>query len=219
MVPSSTVGRLHPASTPHFYTERSCYGCISSSSFFLQLSRRSFPSYGKLTCTCLRSSDLLVVSSENMPGRVDTLVDAGSKVNNVEFISDILDIGYRENNRAAPPFVPSYHPSDENGPSELDFEIYASNSMANYEPPPPSRIPFSAPFEDYYGEAVGVDYISREEKPANSLLRFFNSFNTRKGDDGGENTKKPLFTSGSLHMTDTAEGKPLFFGVDQTARC
>lgn len=151
---------------------------------------------------------MFIASLENMPGRVDTPVDAGIKVSSVEFIPDILDIRYRENNRAAPPVVPCYPPSDEDGPTDFDFEIYASNSMANYEPPPPPSIPFSAPFEDYYGEAIGVDYISREEQPANSLLRFLDSLNAKKVEEGGKKTKKHLFSSSSMDMTEKhiAEG-------------
>lgn len=146
-----------------------------------------------------------VMVIENFPGRVDTTVDVGVKVSNLEFFPDILDIRYRENNRAAPPVTPYYPPSDGNGPTELDFEIYASNSMENYEPPPPLCIPFGFPFEDYYDEAIGVDYISKEEKPASSLLQFLDSLNAKKAEEGGNSTKSPLFAQSPRTAVETAE--------------
>ncbi|KAI5077222.1 hypothetical protein GOP47_0007046 [Adiantum capillus-veneris] len=191
MATSSTVGRL-----PYVCEEESCRGCLHQTKPGCNLTPSSL------------SSPQLSRGLSIRPSGYGKLAYVGIKVSNVEFMPDILDIRYRENNRAAPPVVPCYPPLEENGPNELDFEIYASNSMANYEPPPPPRVPFGIPFEDYYGEAIGVDYITKEEKPANSLLQLLDSLNAKKVKEGGENTKKRSYPSGSLLMAETAEEKP-----------
>ncbi|KAH7428577.1 hypothetical protein KP509_09G007500 [Ceratopteris richardii] len=214
MTTNSIAGclRLSCASEPYeeslgrmcrFQCRRARSSCTTS--VFFQESLRS----AMVTIRYRNDSSIVpVMSFESIHDSVETHVDAGIKLSNIDSNPDILDIQYRENNRAAPPIVPLYPSSDgDNGATEFDFEIYAFNSMENYEPPPQHPAPFSYPFEDYYGEAVGVDYISKEERPASSLLRFLNTLNENEKEKNGDNANEPAFPSSVSNLDKTDKGK------------
>lgn len=134
----------------------------------------------RLTASSARI-DGVVLPQGNLAGQVNVVVDAdiGAKVSDSQLVDKppLFGESPADSNGGV-----TLGPTPDPGP-EFDYEVYALNTMVGYEPPPPPRIPFGGPFEDYYDEYVGVDYVPKQEKPTSSFLMFLDSLNEKRAEE------------------------------------
>eukprot|EP00250_Pteridium_aquilinum_P015532 c22633_g1_i1 orf=129-3290(+) len=136
----------------------------------------------KLTASSARINGVILPQG-NFSGQVNTVADAsvdarvsGSQLVDTQPLSNENSADSNGSVVGPPP------PAADPGP-EFDYQVYAANTMVGYEPPPPPRIPFGGPFEDYYDEYIGVDYVPKQEKPTSSFLMFLDSLNEKRAEE------------------------------------
>lgn len=89
-------------------------------------------------------------------------------------------------------------------PTDLDFEIYATNTMEGYEPPAPPLPPFGGVNEEYWGEVFGEDPWPKDPNAnRSSLLAYLDTLNAAKPE--GDDNSQP-FRSTSLRRNRPLEG-------------
>ncbi|KAI5065463.1 hypothetical protein GOP47_0020158 [Adiantum capillus-veneris] len=169
----------------------------------------------KLTSSTARFSGV-ILSQGNFTGQANAVADANVSAtfsNPLVETQPLLDASSTDSNGSA---SPSPSPAADSGPDfgpEFDYQVYAANTMIRYEPPPPPRIPFGGPFEDYYDEYVGVDYVPKQEKPTSSFLMFLESLNEKRAEEEAKLREKdpsrpPFNPKPNKHLFEGS--KPLF---------
>ncbi|KAH7435580.1 hypothetical protein KP509_06G070600 [Ceratopteris richardii] len=150
----------------------------------------------------------IVITRSELAGQYNAVAESNidTQLNNPVFEAESEDANSTNVHGTSIP-----DPSTELGP-EFDYQVYAANTMVGYEPPPPPRIPFGGPFEDYYDEYVGVDYVPKQEKPTSSFLMFLESLNEKRAEEEAKLREKdpsrpPFNPTPNKHLF---EGKPLF---------
>ncbi|MCO5608428.1 hypothetical protein L7F22_062638 [Adiantum nelumboides] len=178
----------------------------------------SFPRYCGLRSDFSLLSVKLTPSTTRFSGRMfsqgnftNAVADANVGATLSNPLQRLSDANLTESNGSASPGAAA-DPAPDFGP-EFDYQVYAANTMIGYEPPPPPRIPFGGPFEDYYDEYVGVDYVPKQEKPTSSFLMFLESLNEKRAEEEAKLREKdpsrpPFDPKPNKHLFEGS--KPLF---------